>query len=677
MNSYKYLHSQLGRTLEQIKRAYVSERRICFLVCSEPSFINRIIESEALFPNRKNKKDNQNASVRFVKDDTFIRSSFCHSSNDLVEIATPLLYVYTGCARYDYTQSNLVEDINLPLTSLTNYVNHYSSLSHANYILTEGQKEKLQSLKDSIILIPVKSIPRIPMYIEPYTEIVVVPFIDKEEFCEIVSLYLKETENAQTMVNENGYEILSETDFLDKLYYNMRGMNMTQILSVLKKNQVSLGKIYYSTLDPNYNLKLNHLIRNAKREFERIIETSRALTLENISGERPAGLDNLTNWLENYRQQVASPHEYRKYIIDAPKGILVSGIPGSGKSMMAQYVASVFKLSLLKLDFGNLGGAYVGDSEKNMDNALRIIEELSPCVLWVDEMEKAFSGVNNAGHEVTKRLVGKFLTWMQERTSRGISCFVFSTANDISQLPPEMFRSGRFDAKFYTFLPSAQECGEIFQSIISHQIARQKREDSYKENLQSKLLFNIEKINSKLFIELLNSPEYCLRQKIYSLNSREVNRSNKFFTGADINQLIQNAKNKYLHEYINQFSSYDDAVFESTKFILCLKNSMLELRTYGETNLNDIAKCYAQLAINNFNNASNSILLPFEGYDELYYASNRQNNNVLLYDLNRLSGNYEQTHFNSLATEYDKSQYIILRNTINQLAQDIINNRLS
>ena len=104
---------------------------------------------------------------------------------------------------------------------------------------------------------------------------------------------------------------------------------------------------------------------------------------------------------------------------------------------------------------------------------------------------------------------------------------------------------------------------------------------------------------------------------------------------------------------------------------------MLELRTYGETNLNDIAKCYAQLAINNFNNASNSILLPFEGYDELYYVSNRQNNNVLLYDLNRLSGNYEQTHFNSLATEYDKSQYIILRNTINQLAQDIINNRLS
>ena len=391
------------------------------------------------------------------------------------------------------------------------------------------------------------------------------------------------------------------------------------------------------------------MISNIRKEFERLIETSRALSLEGTSSNEPAGLSNLTKWLSKHKEQVSNPHKFTKYILEAPKGLLVSGIPGTGKSLMAKYIAGYFGLSLVKLDFGNLGGGLVGESEKNMDNALNLIEAISPCVLWVDEMEKAFSGSKgNSGHETTKRLIGKFLTWMQEKGEKGVSCFVFATANDISQMPPEMFRSGRFDDKFFTFMPTSEECAKIFASIINGQCNKYKKRES--KNLQAKPLFNGKRINGSLFMELINDKELCLAGFPKNLNDRNVNRLNKFFIGADIDQLIKKAKNLYLLsisnenmdeddsvKYIKRTASSDDAVFDSNRFITCLKVALKEIKTYGETNLDDIAKCYAQLAVNNFNNASSNSALPFEGYDELSYIAKKANDDIYLYDLDRIN----------------------------------------
>ena len=145
-----------------------------------------------------------------------------------------------------------------------------------------------------------------------------------------------------------------------------------------------------------------------------------------------------------------------------PKGIMVVGMPGCGKSLTAKATASLFKLPLLKMDMGSMMGKFVGDSEGNMRRALRVAEAVSPCVLWVDEVEKAFAGigVGNVGSEVATRMFGYFLTWMQEKSSQ---VFVIATANDVSALPPELMRKGRFDEIFYVDFPLDTERKEIFK----------------------------------------------------------------------------------------------------------------------------------------------------------------------------------------------------------------------
>lgn len=670
MDAFKYLNSRLGKTIEQIKRAYLSNKHICFIVCSEPEFIEELINSSSFFPNKKPNKTNFGASIQFVDNDDFIKSSLCKSSSneaqETQEIEMPQLFIYNY--RPHYFNDKLSEDVYIPIQSLINYVNQITSLSHSNFNLTLGQRKRLNCLKQSLILIPIKSKIQIPSYIEPYSEVIVVPFMERLEFEEFVSLYLEKTEQIEIISNIEGYKVVKNSNYLKRLYDNMRGLNATQVRTILQKNQMIFGNIYYEESDEKYEVKIDELTKNIRKEFERLIETSRALSLEESCEEEPAGLSNLTKWLEKYKGQVANPQDFRKYIIETPKGLLVSGIPGSGKSMMAKYIAGCFGLSLIRLDFGNLGGGLVGESEKNMDNALNLIEALSPCVLWVDEIEKAFSGATgNSGHETTKRMFGKFLTWMQEKGRKGISCFVFATANDISQMPPEMFRSGRFDDKYFTFMPTAIECANIFQSIVVKQTDKLKRIEN--KNLQAKPLFNVKKINGALFKELIESHELCLAGHPQALSERNVNRLNKFFTGADIDQLIKIAKNLYIMKYKDYKG---DAVFDSAKFKECLEESIKEIKTYGETNLDDIAKCYAQLAINNFNNASSNCILPFKGYDELAYISAKSNEDIYLYDLNRVNNSEEKEYYNHLTSDYDRCLYIILRNTINLLSKEIV-----
>ena len=125
-------------------------------------------------------------------------------------------------------------------------------------------------------------------------------------------------------------------------------------------------------------------------------------------------------------------------------------------------------LPLISLDMGELQKGIVGASEQHMVEALRMVEAMAPCVLWIDEIEKAFSGSShdNSDGGVMRRMFGKFLTWMQEKSA---PCFVFATSNDTSKLPPELFRSERFDDKFYSFMPTVDECASIFSSIIKEE----------------------------------------------------------------------------------------------------------------------------------------------------------------------------------------------------------------
>ena len=176
------------------------------------------------------------------------------------------------------------------------------------------------------------------------------------------------------------------------------------------------------------------------------------------------GLENLKSWLRRKSKVFNNISEAKKYGVDMPKGLLIAGVPGCGKSLFAKATASLFNVPLLQLDMGRLMGKYVGESESNMRKAIRLAEAISPCVLWIDELEKAFAGIGSkSGNEVTTRLFGTFLTWMQEKTS---PAFVLATANDITKMPPELLRKGRFDEIFFVDLPNAEERKKIFEVHI-------------------------------------------------------------------------------------------------------------------------------------------------------------------------------------------------------------------
>lgn len=173
------------------------------------------------------------------------------------------------------------------------------------------------------------------------------------------------------------------------------------------------------------------------------------------------GLDNLKTWLERKASVLSNMDAARQFGVDAPKGVLIAGVPGCGKSLSAK----LFNIPLLRLDMGRLLGKYVGESEANMRKAIQLAEAISPCVLWIDELEKAFAGIggDGSGAEVTTRLFGSFLTWLQEKDS---PAFVVATANDITKLPPELMRKGRFDEIFYVGLPQREERRKIFEIHI-------------------------------------------------------------------------------------------------------------------------------------------------------------------------------------------------------------------
>lgn len=179
------------------------------------------------------------------------------------------------------------------------------------------------------------------------------------------------------------------------------------------------------------------------------------------------GLERLKAWFTE-RRQAFSP-EGRRFGLRLPCGAVLAGVPGCGKSLSAKALAADWQVPLLRLDLGRVYRSLLGQSEANLRRALHTAEQVSPCVLWIDELEKAFSGlgqVHDSG--VTQRLFGTFLTWMEERQA---PVFVVATANDIGRLPPEFTRKGRFDEVFFVDLPGAEER----RSIFSVHLRRRKR----------------------------------------------------------------------------------------------------------------------------------------------------------------------------------------------------------
>lgn len=185
--------------------------------------------------------------------------------------------------------------------------------------------------------------------------------------------------------------------------------------------------------------------------------------------DRIGGLDVLKDWLT--KRKDAFTARAVAYGLPSPKGLLIAGIPGTGKSLTAKATAAAFGRPLLKLDAGRLYGGLVGQSEGNLRSVIQTAEAIAPCVLWIDEIEKGFSGSQSSGMTdggTSSRVFGSFISWMQEKQS---AVFVVATANDVSRLPPEFLRKGRFDETFFVDLPNPVER----EAIWAIQIGRYQR----------------------------------------------------------------------------------------------------------------------------------------------------------------------------------------------------------
>ena len=216
-----------------------------------------------------------------------------------------------------------------------------------------------------------------------------------------------------------------------------------------------------------------------RHDIERVLDAKRSIiersgVLEYFPHEHRmgdvAGLRELKGWLRKRQAAFEDPRAAKEYGLTPPKGLLLIGVQGCGKSLCAKAVAAEWGLPLIRLDPSNLYNRYVGESEKNLKRAIRLAEAMAPVVLWIDEIEKALSQEDAEGGPA-QRIFGTFLAWLQDKKE---SVFVIATANDISKLPPELMRKGRFDEIFFLDLPGE----EARRRILEIHLERRKRDSS-------------------------------------------------------------------------------------------------------------------------------------------------------------------------------------------------------
>jgi hypothetical protein len=256
-------------------------------------------------------------------------------------------------------------------------------------------------------------------------------------------------EEASAYARENGgRRVEADADAVSRIVRNLQGMSETDARRIARHLIFRDGVLGADDLPELARLKFELLNRSGHLHYE--FDTSRFADV--------AGARRLKRWIEQRRDAFVEGQAPAG--LDPPKGVLLLGVQGCGKSLLAKAIAGGFGVPLVRLDFGTLYDKFHGETEKNLRAALASTEQLAPCVLWIDEIEKglAAGGADSDGG-VSRRVLGYLLTWMAERSSR---VFLVATANQVQELPPELLRKGRFDEIFFVDLPDAVTRREVF-----------------------------------------------------------------------------------------------------------------------------------------------------------------------------------------------------------------------
>lgn len=298
-----------------------------------------------------------------------------------------------------------------------------------------------QTYKSVILLSPTLSL---PPDLEKEINIVDFPLPDKED---LGQLYLSIAKDLERHPN---FQVDTDLESMDPLLEAAVGLTLNEAENVFAKALVMTGRLTKQEVPFIYSEKRQIIRKTGILEY---IDTREKMN-------EVGGLDQLKVWLA--KRRLAFSKEAREFGLPVPKGVLVVGVQGCGKSLCAKAVSNMWSLPLLRLDMGRLFSSFIGASEQNVRRAISIAESVSPVILWLDEIEKGLAGVQSSMSDsgTTMRVFGTLITWMQEKEA---SVFVIATANQVEGLPPELLRKGRFDEIFFVDLPDKEERMQIYR----------------------------------------------------------------------------------------------------------------------------------------------------------------------------------------------------------------------
>ena len=652
------LNTQIGRMLEQVKMAMLAHTPVVYIPTDQIEIINDLLYGpdtiDAIIPRVSYKSSDKSICRLNIGENGTIDEKGNYTSiedNIKVGIVDPdTLRVPSIIVSYTSDWNNVVSNVK---NFISSYLGVKKSKNHESPL-------HVDVIHRSLYIVVTAKEQSIPTEIVPYVKTIRVPILSDEEIELKIKKHLGDEGISDSVIDEQ---------LLSQMIVNLRGFSSYKIEQMLNQ-MVAQQSIDYDYADSS---SIMNIIRTAKKQ---LLDNSQGLKWESSSISGVAGLDSISGWLYARRDIFHDPERAIRQHIDIPKGLLVSGIPGSGKSLMAKTASSILEMPLISLDMGALLGGIMGESEHNMINALDMAEKMAPCVLWIDEIEKAFSGSSQGSSSsdggVGRRMFGKFLTWMQEKSA---ACFVFATSNDITCLPPELFRSERFDRKFFTFMPTAEECAQIFAANIKAQNSAYLRDLEVMplrlRATQAKQLFapRLEEID--FWLKILNECctediSKCVLKKseldedldkigearfVWGDNTRP---KNKLLTGADISALIREAKFSIHSSPL--ISDLPSVIYGETQMNNAVRSIMQgsSFKPYGETNLKDIVKCFLKLHENEFVAASGDCILDFDCYDD----------DKKLY-------RHSVDCINSRTNNYDKVLYYTIVGAINHYSKEL------
>jgi SpoVK/Ycf46/Vps4 family AAA+-type ATPase len=319
-------------------------------------------------------------------------------------------------------------------------------LTKNNFAVVRKLKEIALHLKNSFkTIVLISPVLEIPTELEKEITVLNYPLPSREDLSELLEKIVNEVKQFKQVkvdLDEAGRERLLQAAL---------GLTLGEAENVFAKIIVKDERLSGEDVNEVFAEKQQIIRKSGLLEYY--------ATSENFANV--GGMAVLKEWLG--KRALAFTHEARAFGLPAPRGILMLGVQGCGKSLCAKAVSNQWQLPLLRFDMGRMFGSLVGSSEENVRRAIAVAESVAPAILWVDEIDKAFAGSQGSGATdggTTARVFGTFLTWLSEKSA---PVFVVATANDISQLPPELLRKGRLDEIFFVDLPTADERAEVFR----------------------------------------------------------------------------------------------------------------------------------------------------------------------------------------------------------------------